>query len=282
MLTFLAICGFNVVYSMKNVGLLTIKQEGEDITRYVLSHDASGVSATGNSITIPNNDRATIGETISQPQPNNWGPDIFSVFFLKGKTLKFTSDISQIGCSCNTGMFLMSGTVDPGKYGNYHCDATMINGEFCWEMEIMEANRFAMQSTAHTCDQLPGKDSKISQCDHNGCGTNVYDLNTEAVCPFPHCIIDTSQPFDTSITFGEEYHVLLEQNGRRFEYDACENAAYVKNMDHALDFGMNLVFSSWGGGDGKDMKWLDGKTGCPGQCEGTNAGTSTFSNFQIY
>merc|ERR1711991_219796 len=96
-----------------------------------------------------------------------------------GKTLTYTTDISSVGCSCNAALFFSSmpgynsqGQPDPGTSGDYTCNANMGNGVWCWEMDVMEANTYAIQTTPHQCDAPAG--TYIPSCDRAGCGTNAY------------------------------------------------------------------------------------------------------------
>ena len=40
---------------------------------------------------------------------------------------------------------------EPGKGGDFYCDANQVGGTFCPEMDVSEANKYAMASTPHTC-----------------------------------------------------------------------------------------------------------------------------------
>ena len=44
------------------------------------------------------------------------------------------------------------GKPDPTSKGTYYCDANAVDGVYCPEMDIMEANRFAFAVTPHKCD----------------------------------------------------------------------------------------------------------------------------------
>ena len=165
----------------------------------------------------------------------------------------------------------------PGDWGIYYCDANDVNGEWCWEMDIIEANMYASQTTPHTCDQAPG--TPTYSCDRAGCGTNTYYENNSGMCPSSACTINTKYPFDFSITMNSDsYRVKMEQNGQTFEFDVCGDDSYLSNMVQALDFGMVLVISYWGS-DYSIMSWLDGPTGCTGNCD--NPGNITFSDISI-
>eukprot|EP01084_Bolivina_argentea_P073725 133775_1 len=133
-----------------------------------------------------------------------------------------------------------------------------------------------MATTPHTCSQPPG--GYISQCDRGGCGTNVYRTNSQAMGPGSNFKINTEQPFRVSINFGTTYHVTLTQNGQNFQFDACGNSGYLQTMQKALDYGMAMVITYWGGSY-SGMQWLDGMTGCKGDCP--TDGKSYFSDFEI-
>ena len=164
-----------------------------------------------------------------------------------------------------------------GDWGIYYCDANDVNGEWCWEMDIIEANMYANTITPHSCDQAPG--TPTSSCDGGGCGTNSYYENNSGFCPSSLCVINTQIPFHYSIKLNSNsYHVTMSQHGQKFEYDVCGDQPYLKNMVQALDFGMVLIMSYWGT-DYNTMNWLDGPTGCTGDCDTT--GTVTFSDISI-
>lgn len=71
------------------------------------------------------------------------------------------------------------------------------------------------------------------------------------------------------IAFTEEAHfsVELSQNGKTHSMhtdDSCTD--YLSNMKHSLGSGrMTMAISNWGQHH-SDMEWLDGDTGCQGEC----------------
>ena len=72
-------------------------------------------------------------------------------------------------------------------------------------------------------------------------------------------------------------NVWFGQEGRSANFNVC-GGDYVKWMGFSLN-GIVFVASLWGG-PGVDMNWLDGMTGCGGQCN--IAGSSvTFKNFAL-
>lgn len=70
----------------------------------------------------------------------------------------------------------------------------------------------------------------------------------------------------------------FSQEGRSADFDVCGTDT-VKWMGYSLN-GIVFVASLWGG-EGMDMGWLDGMTGCQGQCN-LAASRVTFRNFALH
>ena len=150
-----------LVYTVKSgvVGPVTIKENGQSVTRYAVSTYPPLASVSGSSIMLKHDSQVQIAKT----NEANYTSNSFAEYKLNGKTLSFTANISEVDCSCNAALYLVTmpgygsnGKPDPGKSGDYYCDANEGNGEWCWEMDIMEANKYAIQITPHKCDQPPG------------------------------------------------------------------------------------------------------------------------------
>ena len=141
----------------------------------------------------------------------------------------------------------------------------------------MEANKYTTAATPHKCYQAPGQYD--TSCDRGGCGTNAHNENSKGMCPDGSCTINTSQPFRYSITFGSTYQVVLSQNGKTFQFQSCNDAGYIQDMEQALDYGMVFVMSYWGTSY-QTMSWLDSMTGCGGDCD--TSGRYTFRDIEIY
>jgi len=78
---------------------------------------------------------------------------------LLGGSVEWDSDLSAAGCSCNETVQLVSmpdvdinGKSKPGMYGDYYCDANGTSGNYCSELDLMEANTYAYQFTPHLCE----------------------------------------------------------------------------------------------------------------------------------
>merc|ERR1719210_1506410 len=133
-----------------------------------------------------------------------WEPDDILQLKLLGKAISFTVDLSQVGCACNLALYLISmpaygvdgrlseGT-NRGGQPPYYCDANQVGGQWCPEVDIMEANTAAFQSTPHKCDEP--QNGAYFYCDREGCAQNTRDL-LKAYGPGSQFTVDTRHPFD--------------------------------------------------------------------------------------
>jgi len=211
---------------------------------------------------------------------------------LLDKTIAYTVDLSQANCACNAALYLVampainsSSQPDPTKCGDYYCDANKVCGIECPEIDLMEANTRAWQSTPHKCD---GNGPYYPSCDGGGCGRNTYRLNPNAYGPGSNYIINTQSPFDASFTFGSSggqwnrMTTVLSQNGKNFTIthdDSC-GGGYLESLTPALQAGMVVAISYWGD-TASTMSWLD----IPPCSTTENCNTNTqftVSNFRVY
>ncbi|KAJ9463559.1 4-glucanase (cellulase) [Diplonema papillatum] len=254
----------------KVVGPVLVREAGESVTRYaVTTSSLDEVSASGAEIRMQHN----TGVQIAAKNASTYAGDIFAQYALQGRTVSFTADISAVGCSCNAAFYFSNmpaigsdGQPVSGADGDFYCDANDVNGEWCWEMDVMEANRYVTQVTPHTCAEPPG--GFVSSCDKGGCGTNSFGVKSNGMCGNDSCVINTMQPFRYSVHFGDTYNVTLSQAERSFSFQSCGSEGYRRNMTAAFSGGMVLVMSYWGS-DYSTMQWLDGHTGCTGDCAGS-------------
>jgi hypothetical protein len=252
---------------------------------------------------------------------------------LLGNTLSYTVDLSAVACSCNAALYLVSmpgfnassspSTPDPRS--NFYCGANAgkpstntsnpvpaSRGNYCPEMDLLEANKFALQSTPHICNGTNRGPGFYPMCDWHGCATAVFNQSKLALCPGGECVIDTRRPFRHSISFPvtatsggalataskreagsggtlTAIHNVLEQEGRTFRFSSCQSAnaqwtggnsaEYLATMSANLRPGMVMDISLWGVSN-KGMSWLDGPTGCKGDCNVTKQRV-TFSDVAL-
>lgn len=200
----------------------------------------------------------------------------YTRFKLLGKSLSYTIDLSGVGCSCNAALYWVSmpgigqdGLPATGSMGNYYCDANQVGGVWCWELDTIEANMYAMQVAPHTCNN--NADQHITFCDKGGATRNTWLVNPKGLCPSDDCIIDSRKPFRHVQNFVSDGSMLvrienrLHQGQRVFPFNGTSDSNYLAAMSNVLQRGMTLTFQIWGGPE-LLMSWLDAMSGCSGNC----------------
>jgi len=251
-----------------------------------------GVSVSGNTLKLNHGVRVYFGHTCV----TSFTPDMYknTLPSLLGSTLRYTVDLSHAGCACNAALYLVAmpaynsnNQPDATKCGDYYCDANNVCGLYCPEIDIMEANSLAWQSTPHKCN--PPNQNYYPSCDGGGCGKKVYSMNPNAYGPGSQYTINTQQPFDVNVTFGtnsnNQFNKMttnLYQNGKvvTLNHDDGCGSGYLESLTDVLRNGMVVAMSYWG--DTSDtMSWLD----IPPCSSGQNCNTNTqftISNFGVY
>jgi len=215
-------------------------------------------------------------------------------FTLFNKEVSYDIDLGKVGCSCNAALFfvtmpgfLQDGSIAKGEDPKlpYYCDATGIGGVLCWEHDTIEGNMYTMAVTPHGCNAARG--GHISQCHQKGCQSNTFEEDPKAFCPDASCKIDTRKPFriieryeaDATMSTLARIHTRLVQGESAFEWETCAQPDYLQDLAGAFKGNWTMVFQLWGT-DHKTMEWLDGPTGCEGDCVPGETET-TFSNLAI-
>ena len=273
------------ITSATNNGAVTITVDGQQQSKYVLSGNWTRpfVSVSGDSVILKGGGRVYLGDTNS----DKISPDSFYQMPLLGKRFKVDVNLNEVGCSCNGALYFitMPGYNSaqqpvPGINGEYYCDANGVGGVYCPEMDMIESNKYAMASTAHTCQYV--QPHYYPQCDHGGCGTNVLDAVPNAFGPGK--TIDTNRPFTLSVAFIEggdgrlaTVNNYFYQEGRTIQFNSCKSD-YLQWMGMSLP-GIVMSISLWGTVEG-GMSWLDGKSGCHAKCDLENSRV-VFSNIRL-
>mmetsp|Transcript_145301 Transcript_145301/g.404989 ORF Transcript_145301/g.404989 Transcript_145301/m.404989 type:complete len:565 (-) Transcript_145301:93-1787(-) len=251
-----------------------------------------GLNITGAKVEVSHN--AGVSLVSSDNACEDWNPDGFKVLHLLGKTVSYKLDLSKVGCGCNVALYLIeypakdwSGNPSKGScdYSPYYCDANQVCGQWCPEIDIMEANNHAFQSTPHKCD-APTKEGHYSNCDRNGCAQNTRTMGN-AYGPGGGFTIDTTRPFNVSTAFNAQGWTLtgmvttLRQEGRQVVMDhaACD-PGYLAQAGSAIQKGMSLRITYWGD-TAETMNWMDVPPCGPEACEGANGGPGTISHIVI-
>jgi len=206
---------------------------------------------------------------------SNFRPDGFWQVALLGKHFSFTVDLSNVGCHCNAAAYFINMPANADTE-DFYCDASYVGGSGCPEYDVMEANKHNLASTIHTCKKMVVQD-KWYDCDMWGCMMHAYNMDMEMMCPDEKCTINTNKPFrissfqNSTVAFNQ-----LEQEGRTTGFDLCHQP--VLSTIAASSFN-GMVFSAalWGS---PGMGWLDGMTGCQGECD-IDGSSVTFTNFAL-
>lgn len=163
-----------------------------------------------------------------------------------------------------------AGAPDPTSGGDFYCDANQVQGVWCTEVDLMEANVAALQATPHACN-ASAPSGFVPVCDRGGCGANTR-AQQGALGPGPAFAINTQLPFTVSTSFPAPGGALAAmtttaaQGGRAVllsHTDASCGAGYLERVSAGLGAGMVPTLSLWGDeGSGGDMGWLDSPP-CP-------------------
>jgi hypothetical protein len=168
---------------------------------------------------------------------------------------------------------------NPSSGGDWYCDANNVGGVWCPEMDIMEANSYAWHTTPHHCDSPQGK--HYTNCDRGGDGKDLFSSDPTAYGPGSNFKINTAEPFHVKQEFKDENGIVKSIVTTFTQGEASVNLtvddSYVESMTDALKEGMTVAISNWGG-PGIDMSWLDGNTGCKGDC--SNSPDVMWSNIE--
>jgi len=250
-----------------------------------------GIHPSGGALTITHNS----GISITNSCLEDWDPHSFTNFKLIGKTLAYTADLSGVGCACNLAFYLIqepaldaSGNPSMGTCSDspYYCDANQVCGQWCTELDIMEANSHTFAATPHRCD--PSSTPQFMNCDRGGQGRNTKDMGA-VYGPGAGNTIDTTQPFEVHTSFDGNpsagtftgMTTVLKQGGRSLEFANQGGAGYLAGMAAAMKSGLALRITYWGDTP-VTMNWLDDPVCGDESCHALNAGKATISDIRIF
>jgi len=194
----------------------------------------------------------------------------YTAMQLLGRTLKYTTDVSQAGCGCNAALYLVSMAQNSlvSSCTDYYCDANKVCDVACAEVDIQEASKRAWHSTLHAASDGYGVGGGFGGGES---WDGPRDFTAEQYGPGGQCI-DTMFPFEVAVSFPanrgqlQSMTVTLTQMGKGCpltitlgQYDK------MSEIGSAIAAGMTPVISYW---KSRDMLWMDGK-GSDGQgpCE---------------
>lgn len=261
----------------KNFGKLTFRGDVAPSEVYVVGPDWT----TDFIEMLPNGFRLNGGGRVylaTKPADDFSDPNTYWQTNLLGTHFAYTLDISNVGCKCNAaGYFIAMPAPNPGDGGDWYCDANFVNNQWCPEYDTLESNKHTIAGTLHTCN---GGNGMWTDCDRGGCQNNAFNVDSNMICPDARCTINTQKPFVISHNQNFGYaNIWMGQEGRDANFNICQDVNYANNMAGSYQ-GMVFGASLWGG-DGINMDWLDGMTGCGGPCNLASSSV-TFTNFELW
>jgi hypothetical protein len=202
----------------------------------------------------------------------------YEMLHLLGKTLRYTVDLSQVGCSCNVALYLVA-MPQPNADSSRYCDIQGGDPHPCVEIDLLEGNTKAIATTLHTTPSMARND-----CNKWGCQTRygATDNNCKFGAGSPN--IDSLRPFEMAARFDSDGSMSVDAGQRgawRRLWDrriAHAPQRSIESLRRTLADGVVLVVSLWAA---NDMSWLDG--GCTREyprCALRHA-TAVFSNLRI-
>lgn len=241
--------------------------------------------------------RHNSGLSLLNQRSENWTAEGLTQFKLLGKNFSFTVDLSEVGCSCNFALYLISspglgphGEFNPGQDRGvqppYYCDANDVGNQWCPEVDIMEANNHVLSATLHKCTS-PTKAGHYVDCDRKGCVGNTAEQGL-SYGPGPGFAINTLKPFRVSTGFIELFGRLagvvttLAQEGREvaMHHENCD-VEYLGSIGAAMADGMSMRMSYWGD-QPETMAFLDGAVCTTGaRCVGNTAQAGSIWDLDI-
>jgi len=279
-------------FSQINCNALRVSIDGIDETYFLAS---AGISSTSDdSLSVPYGSRAYITSTCDA----NFSPAMFAKKIpMLGRVWRFLYDTSSAGCGCNLSLYATAmpaidanGEPAPTRGGDYYCDANDVESFWCTEMDVLETNIAALQSTLHACT-LPDTDGYVSSCDKSGCGQNTRKISSTAFGSGSTFLIDTRSPFNVTASFPVDSSgfllnvtTTLSQGSNSITLPVSCNPENYKNASIGAKFGMVPIISVWGSAsDGNDMTWLDSPP-CDANigCAVANGASSIFARLSSF
>lgn len=179
---------------VKSIEIKTCSGDGHCVAqnkRIALDKDANATGSEGQDLVKVNGDALTLtygGASVGGPRVYLIEGDANEnyLFMLKNKSFAFDVELSSLRCGFNAALYHVGMDKNSGEaeMGTKYCDAQAVDGTFCSEMDIMEANTVAQQYTTHACADAcasfssesgcKGTGSPSSVCDQSGCGLNPF------------------------------------------------------------------------------------------------------------
>jgi hypothetical protein len=166
---------------------LNVTENGKPIDIWLAVHGNPTVGGSSDStITMPHNNKAYLAKS---NENGTFTPTMYYTPNMLGGNIQYDVDLSQSTCSCNSALYMvdmpaknLNGDFVAGPEGDYYCDGNKVDGTWCGELDIMEANQHNFHSSLHKCNP-PNSKGYISSCDRSGCSQSMYTIDPTAYGP---------------------------------------------------------------------------------------------------
>ena len=223
-------------------------------TVFFESQDWSEATTDRSSVTISTNNHFTI-------KRNAWdGHDFAAKYLLRGGSVEYDVDLSQMDCGCVAGLYLVQ--------DNEWCDpeAAQNGAPQCASIDVMQANKAGFNVSANPCAN--GTCDGVSQCQYDMSVQGKAKYGDDAYGP-GGSLINTDSPFSVQTEFvsTKDYKQLwklrttLTQGNGMIEMEADCRDGYLSPFDVAIEGRMGFVVSNW---DNRNYREHDFE--CKGQC----------------
>lgn len=199
----------------------------------------------------------------SSCKPGSYNHKKYTPLHLLGGRLKYTADISKVGCGCNSQFHLvpMCSNKDKSRCGDFFCEPGVSPkcGAICAKIGVQNANQYAWSSSLH---------SHYDEVGHAaGYGGGSTDWTADEYGPGALCI-DTTWPFQVEVSFPIDVFgnlasmvVTLTQEGHNCPLRLSLEGYKYMGKDAMLELtkvlkqGVTPVMSY---DNSDDFRWLDG------------------------
>lgn len=242
------------------------------------------MKASGSSLSVKGNVRAY---WVKDHTHHSWNGMQYKTLHLHGKKLRFTVDVSRVGCGCNAALYLVEMPSSAHSSSSGYCDIQGVGSRHCNEIDLFEGNSKAMQATLHTQSGT----TVDGNCNQYGCAVNWG--RTSHVHYGHGSMLDTHKPFTMEASFDEhgDMTIRVHQSGWKYWHTFWSTSSAGNPQGHGVPHkarqalqqtlrnGVVLTVSLWEAKD--DMAWLNGN--CNSQypkCSLSSAGV-VFSDIEI-
>ena len=215
-----------------------ITEDGSAVTKHFMTYPTSKGSISGSTLTIDNNSSMFMKDTMDDTVDAVYKPGI------RGGSIKYDVDVSSVDCGCVAGVYLVKTSAECGQ------DSMDNENPMCPSIEIMEANKWGFNVSAHPC--ASGVCDAASQCEYKMKTDGAAKYGPDAYGP-GGSLINTFNSFNVKTEFvsDADYVTLwklrttLTQGGDEIVMEADCGDEYLNALTNSIEGEMGFIFSSW-------------------------------------